>query len=72
MASVIKERAEKDRRVLDQGPPEGWKDRRRHAERRQIAVLEVSYEEWMAVGAAFVPDTSSSALNDLSENPRRL
>lgn len=37
-----------DRRDEDQGPPEGWRDRRRHAERRipQIEEQVLSEEEW--------------------------
>ena len=52
MTAVIKERANADRRINDLGPPEGWKDRRRHAERRQIAVAEVSFEEWMTISGS--------------------
>lgn len=49
MTGVFKERASEDRRCADKGPPSGWKDRRRNAERRQIAVAEVSFEEWMQI-----------------------
>lgn len=37
-----------DRRDDDQGPPDGWRDRRRHAERRipQIEEQVLSEEEW--------------------------
>jgi len=49
MAAVFKERASGDRRVSDCGPPEGWKERRRNAERRLIVVAEVSFDEWMTI-----------------------
>ena len=49
MAPVHNRRNKKDRRQDDMGPPEGWRDRRRQAERRQIAVLESSYEEWLVL-----------------------
>jgi hypothetical protein len=37
-----------DRREEDIGPPAGWRDRRRHVERRipQTEEVEVSDEEW--------------------------
>ena len=37
-----------DRREEDIGPPSGWRDRRRHVERRipQTEEVEVSDEEW--------------------------
>lgn len=35
-----------DRRETEDGPPPGWKDRRRHAERRIPAVAEVPFEMW--------------------------
>lgn len=49
MTARIKERAREDRRGADMGPPANWKERRRNAERRLIAVAEVSFEEWMAI-----------------------
>jgi hypothetical protein len=38
-----------DRREEDIGPPSGWRDRRRHVERRipQTEEVEVSDEEWV-------------------------
>lgn len=35
-----------DRRQQEAGPPEGWKERRQHVERRQIGVIEISLQEW--------------------------
>lgn len=35
-----------DRRQRDASPPAGWKDRRREVERRHIAVIEISQQEW--------------------------
>lgn len=52
MTAGIKERAREDRRAADLGPPAHWKDRRRNAERRLIAVAEVSFEEWMAISGS--------------------
>ncbi len=39
-----------DRRGDDIGPPDGWRDRRRHVERRipKAEEVEVSDEEWAA------------------------
>ena len=39
-------RNSEDRRQQEAGPPTGWKDRRRQVERRQIAVIEISLQEW--------------------------
>lgn len=38
-----------DRRSEDVGPPSGWKDRRRHVERRipETVEIEVSEAEWI-------------------------
>ena len=37
-----------DRRIEDVGPPSGWRDRRRHVERRipKTEEVEVTDEEW--------------------------
>jgi len=35
-----------DRRQQELGPPSGWKERRRQVERRQIGVVEISFQEW--------------------------
>jgi hypothetical protein len=42
-------RSNTDRRVHDQGPPAGWRDRRRKTERRIPSVEEqvISEEEWL-------------------------
>lgn len=38
-----------DRRIEDIGPPSGWKDRRRHVERRipETLEIEVTEAEWV-------------------------
>lgn len=53
-----------DRREVENGPPNGWKDRRRNAERRIPAVAEVPFEVWEKernerAGAAAVADPDS-------------
>lgn len=39
-----------DRRTIDLGPPKGWQERRRHAERRmpETVEIEISESEWQA------------------------
>lgn len=43
-----------DRRKFDAGPPLGWRDRRRCAERRLIRVAETSFREWAAYRAKWL------------------
>lgn len=49
MAKEHTTRAGQDRRDDDQGPPDGWKERRRHAERRIPTVEEqdMTETEWL-------------------------
>ena len=61
-----------DRRIEDVGPPDGWRDRRRHVERR-IPVseeVEVSDEEWdvyfVNPAKKATPDRSTSNLSPLT------
>lgn len=45
-----------DRRHDEQGPPLGWKERRRSVERRKPEVVEVSIEEWLLVSVeGYIP-----------------
>ena len=50
MKGKEKRGANDDRRIDDVGPPDGWRDRRRHVERRipKTEEVEVSDEEWAA------------------------
>lgn len=38
----------RDRRARDQGPPEGWRERRKSVERRLPEVEEIPFSEWLA------------------------
>lgn len=69
MAPVRERRNEDERRQREAGPPRGWKDRRHSTERRQIAVAEVSYEEWMEISNTFAVVPSSP---DAFDNPADL
>ena len=48
MKRIEKRGPNEDRRSEDVGPPSGWRDRRRHVERRipTTEEVEVSEEEW--------------------------
>lgn len=37
-----------DRRAAECGPPNGWRERRKHVERRQLEVDEIPFSEWLA------------------------
>lgn len=37
-----------DRRRSEQGPPNGWRERRRTVERRQPEVREIQFSDWLA------------------------
>lgn len=37
-----------DRRCKESGPPRGWRERRRHVERRNLAVDDIPMAEWLA------------------------
>ena len=49
-----------DRRDVEQGPPAGWKDRRRIPERRAPEVAEISFEQWARKRAAQGPGASEA------------
>lgn len=49
MAKVFQQRSRTDRRKIDLDPPKGWKDRRRSVERRLPEVIELSFEECIAL-----------------------
>lgn len=42
------QRSGDDRRSTEQGPPEGWSERRKHVERRLPEVKEIPFSEWIA------------------------
>lgn len=46
MSDKFKPRSEQDRRAIDNGPPTGWKERRRNTERRMPEVKEISIAEF--------------------------
>lgn len=48
MSHKSEHRSGTDRRRIDKGPPQGWKERRRSVERRFPQVTEISFEEWQA------------------------
>lgn len=54
-------RAPKDRRDDDNGPPHGWKERRRRTERRIPKIEEqiISESEWLLYFGAVTPATPS-------------
>lgn len=54
MGAFSDRRLRQDRRNFDVGPPIGWRDRRRRAERRQIEVAETSFREWAAYRAKWL------------------
>lgn len=47
-----------DRRDQDQGPPNGWRERRRTVERRRPEVREIPFSEWLAYLRTRVPEES--------------
>ncbi|MEN6585190.1 MAG: hypothetical protein ABFE02_03940 [Sulfuricella sp.] len=49
MTKVFQQRARTDRRKIECDPPKGWKDRRRTVERRMPVVVELSFEECVAL-----------------------
>lgn len=56
MSRNDKERSNSDRRKEDQGPPNGWGDRRRSPERRLPEVEEISVAEFMLLLAENKPE----------------
>jgi len=41
-------RAGNDRRGLESGPPNGWRERRKSVERRRLEVQEIPFSVWLA------------------------
>lgn len=54
MSILSDRRSRPDRRNHDVGPPVGWRDRRRCADRRKIEVAETSFREWAAYRAKWL------------------
>jgi len=52
-----------DRRTIDLGPPRGWQERRRHAERRMPETMEIemSESEWQALFVQRPPKAAAPA-----------
>ncbi|MCK6406723.1 MAG: hypothetical protein L6Q60_12000 [Rhodocyclaceae bacterium] len=50
-----------DRREIEKGPPTGWKDRRRTAERRIPEVRESAFAEWVRLRATRTAGADSKA-----------
>ena len=48
MPEKNKIRMREDRRNLEKGPPNGWRERRKSVERRLPEVEEVPFSEWLA------------------------
>jgi hypothetical protein len=53
-------RFRQDRRRVDAGPPAGWKERCRFAERRLIDVAEISFPEWVSCMAGWLLNKPSA------------
>lgn len=51
-------RCSADRRNLEQGPPDGWRERRRSVERRHPEVREIPFSEWLGYLRSRVPEKS--------------
>lgn len=47
MPSPNDRRTRMDRRTSEDGPPDGWKERRRNVERRRPLVTEITFREWV-------------------------
>jgi hypothetical protein len=41
-------RSGQDRRSMEAGPPDGWRERRKSVERRIPEVREIPFSEWLA------------------------
>jgi hypothetical protein len=50
-----------DRRLAESGPPSGWRDRRREAERRIPEVLDAAFAEWVRLRVVRERTTGSAA-----------
>jgi len=48
MANGNKVRAGMDRRAQENGPPDGWRERRKSVERRRPEVREILFAEWLS------------------------
>jgi len=48
MSSEKERRATMDRRRQENGPPDGWRERRRSVERRRPEVREILFAEWLS------------------------
>lgn len=48
MGNGNKVRAGMDRRRQENGPPEGWRERRKSVERRRPEVREILFAEWLS------------------------
>ncbi len=48
MGKVNEERAATDRRRQENGPPDGWRERRKSVERRRPEVREILFAEWLS------------------------
>lgn len=64
MSGKHKQRTGLDRRKRDNGPPAGWKDRRRSPERRLPEVEEISIEEFKRLMEANGPATSEQPTSE--------
>lgn len=47
MGKVNEVRAAMDRRHQENGPPDGWRERRKSVERRRPEVREIFFAEWL-------------------------
>ncbi len=63
MSDKYKPRSNQDRRNNDKGPPTGWKERRRNAERRMPEVEEISIAEFKRLMAANRPPEPNTEEN---------
>ena len=69
MHFVEKRHQKTERRLWNEGPPPGFSDRRRHADRRQITVQEISFDEWashlaLRRGSSWVPGRKSIEITE--------
>lgn len=60
------ERADKDRRQEDLGPPQGWRERRRSVERRMPEVQEdaISRSEWDRHYAVYMANHAAAVVSE--------
>lgn len=67
MTNTQERRTRQDRRKIDSAPPEGWKDRRRKAERRIPEIIEQEFSE--AEWALYFGDIKKSPVQPLLATP---